>query len=180
MNSDDIVVWYCLSNSDSSALTDNGYYASPSNDVVNSYYIYTKGNITYSGAGHSGSAVKDDEAKLFINTMVAAFRSVAQKATIRITDAADSNSELQYKYFALDYQNVNGVSTAGPLDSDIDEDDRTIYFRIVDPSLSGVTEAKTLTYWYAAVDKDNVPGERKPLMTANVEKINYMIGVLPA
>jgi|GEM_PF-1390687 len=177
MNSDDIVVWYCLSNSDSSALTDNGYYASPSNDVVNSYYIYTKGNITYSGAGHSGSAVKDDEAKLFINTMVAAFRSVAQKATIRITDAADSNSELQYKYFALDYQNVNGVSTAGPLDSDIDEDDRTIYFRIVDPSLSGVTEAKTLTYWYAAVDKDNVPGERKPLMTANVEKINYMPGM---
>lgn len=40
----DIVVWYCLS---------GGNYNYSENDVVNNYYIYNKGNITYSGAGHA-------------------------------------------------------------------------------------------------------------------------------
>ena len=41
----DIVVWYTLSDQ-------NVYYSSPK-DVRNNYYIYTKGNVTYSGVGHS-------------------------------------------------------------------------------------------------------------------------------
>lgn len=85
----DIVVWYCLSDLSDNAKTrksqtewnngwgnDNGvnlYNVSPK-DVVNNYYIYSMGNVTYSGAGHTeptGMAEK----KLFVNTMVAAYNA---------------------------------------------------------------------------------------------------------
>jgi hypothetical protein len=79
MNAKNIFVWYTLESS-----------AYIKNDVVNAYYIYNAGNITYSGAGHSArqnqmttgfnglsTAVRNqiiNEVKLFINTMIAAYR----------------------------------------------------------------------------------------------------------
>lgn len=41
MSSGKIVVWYCLAGGD---------YDKTKNDVVNNYYIYNQGNVTYSGA----------------------------------------------------------------------------------------------------------------------------------
>ena len=52
----DVVAWYCL--------TDNYYNNSP-NDVRNNYYLYSKGNVIYTGAGHR-RVQNDDEIKLFI------------------------------------------------------------------------------------------------------------------
>ena len=46
-------------------------------DARNFYYTYSKGNITYSGAGHSNIS-GDEELKLFINTMVKAIRGANQ------------------------------------------------------------------------------------------------------
>ena len=46
-------------------------------DARNFYYTYSKGNITYSGAGHSDIS-GDEELKLFINTMVKAIRGANQ------------------------------------------------------------------------------------------------------
>ncbi len=76
MNTEDIVVWYCL--------TDDGTHSADTyrhgyNDVINSYYIYNIGNVTYTGAGHNvgtGSYEKttEVEAELFINTIIAAYR----------------------------------------------------------------------------------------------------------
>ena len=68
LNAADTVVWYCL----------KGDIYEP-NDASNNYYIYTKGNVTYSGAGHAyaenvSSKDNPDEAKLFVNTMIAAYR----------------------------------------------------------------------------------------------------------
>ncbi len=76
MNTEDIVVWYCLTDDGSSSADTyrHGY-----NDAINSYYIYNIGNVTYTGAGHGvGTAsyekTTEAEAELFINTIIAAYR----------------------------------------------------------------------------------------------------------
>lgn len=68
-NADNIAVWYTVDNDGGSDLY--GY-----NDCINNYYIYNCGNITYTGAGHDdcGKNITEQEAKLFVNTMIAAFR----------------------------------------------------------------------------------------------------------
>lgn len=42
-------------------------------DSANHYYMYTVGNLTYSGAGHLQTFSKQDEKEIFINTMFRAF-----------------------------------------------------------------------------------------------------------
>lgn len=80
MMADDLIVWYCLGHA--SSKSDNDLYSFVPNDVANQYYIFTRGNITYSGCGHSAvdnnARWKDPTAKeamLFINTMIAAYRA---------------------------------------------------------------------------------------------------------
>ena len=102
----DMVVWYTLDFDSGNNKTDkygNSYrYAADSNeawfsygvyprDVRNNYYIYNRGNITYSGAGHSGK-LTDNEVKLFVNTMVSAYRAASAAITMDIinTDASSN------------------------------------------------------------------------------------------
>ncbi|UOE93329.1 DUF5057 domain-containing protein [Alkalihalobacillus sp. LMS39] len=42
-------------------------------DSWNHYYTYSKGNVTYSGTGHTNTGFPDQEQKLFVNTMYRAF-----------------------------------------------------------------------------------------------------------
>ena len=44
----DIVVWYCISGVAGGNYKDTNIYNITPNDVVNNYYIYTMGNVTYS------------------------------------------------------------------------------------------------------------------------------------
>lgn len=69
-DNDDIVVWYCISDPKS---TTSGFGANY-NDVRNNYYIYNKGNVTYTGSGHS-KVQSDEEKKLFVNTLVLAYNN---------------------------------------------------------------------------------------------------------
>ena len=121
MNSDNIVVWYCLSGSRFDATTPN--------DVTNSYYIYTMGNITYSGAGHSGGTTTTQEAMLFINTMVAAYRSATSEPTLAIKAGADGQVPSNSMFVTSDYQ-------SGSLTASGDVSDGVVYFKVSDPSLS--------------------------------------------
>jgi hypothetical protein len=94
-------VWYCLA--DGSASSDNVYGYSP-NDVTNNYYIYSVGNVTYSGAGHSGSNnFSSNEAKLFVNTMIAAYRTGNTAPTVKITSDTTGDSKISCMYFHADY-----------------------------------------------------------------------------
>ncbi|HCT64124.1 MAG TPA: hypothetical protein DIC60_02430 [Lachnospiraceae bacterium] len=155
MNSDDIVVWYCLSSGTSN---DTSYYYDDSpNDAINAYYIYNKGNVTYSGVGHSaqnyhytGSSIETayvNEAKLFVNTMIAAYQSGSQAPTVSIKDSKEGTTDLQTKYFTMEY---NMDDTATVLESEFGDvsESRTVYFKISDPNLS---ESKTidLEYYYS-------------------------------
>lgn len=69
---DGAIVWYNLSNGvgDSTDI-----YSAKDGDSANNYYIYTRGNVTYTGLGHSGD-MTDDEIRLFINTMISSYRSI--------------------------------------------------------------------------------------------------------
>lgn len=74
---DDVVVWYVISNNDPDSYTENSnhrFYRAYHNDARNNYYIFNKGNVTYTGAGHS-AVTAEEESKLFVNTLVASYNS---------------------------------------------------------------------------------------------------------
>lgn len=105
----DIVVWYTLTNG-------NVYGTSPK-DVRNNYYIYTKGNVTYSGVGHSGIGSSEAELKLYINTMIAAYKAGTHAPTIEIKKSDEVNADiLNTIYETFDQQ----IDDAGAVVSDED------------------------------------------------------------
>jgi len=101
----DIIVWYTLGLADyaenNEKMMGNMYRLSPK-DVRNNYYIYTKGNITYSGVGHS-KVTKDDERKLYINTLVAAYKSAAVAPDVIFKESEKPDSaEKSVSYVSYD------------------------------------------------------------------------------
>lgn len=92
MEDPEVTVWYSLID-DSKKVRDfnkkgggNGSattYAVSPYDAANNYYIYSKANVFYSGVGHS-TVSKDMEARLFINTMIAAYRASYQPPVVDI------------------------------------------------------------------------------------------------
>ena len=62
LEDEDVVPWYNLTNNNIN-----------SGDSRNFYYTYSKGNITYSGTGHSNTYT-DTEMELFVNTIIKAER----------------------------------------------------------------------------------------------------------
>lgn len=145
----DIVVWYTIGGSNTSTTP---YTASP-NDVRNNYYIYSKGNVMYSGVGHS--SVKLDgwdedlqEAKLFINTIVAAYKNSVQNPVVTTlsspsVDAAEKNAE----YLTYDAGMADDTNK-GNLDTSID-----LNYSVFDSNLA--TSDKTITVKYYVKDDTN-------------------------
>lgn len=100
----EIVVWYCLSNSSNDgSYSSNTLYKSLPNDVRNNYYIYNKGNITYTGAGHRYFGNNEYEVKLFINTMVAAYRATISAPEISVTNGFDNEEGVSFVYMDSNY-----------------------------------------------------------------------------
>ncbi|WP_424766787.1 DUF5057 domain-containing protein [Paenibacillus sp. sgz302251] len=58
-----VIPWYNM--------TDSSYRTA--GDSWNHYYTYSKGNVTYSGSGHTNSNFPDWEQQLFVNTMYRAY-----------------------------------------------------------------------------------------------------------
>ena len=80
MEDKELVVWYTLAAS-------SGYYKDTERDGQNNYYIYSKGNVSYTGAGHS-SINTNDEAKLFINTIIKTIDAGNSKPKVNVTNGA--------------------------------------------------------------------------------------------
>lgn len=96
-------VWYCLTDSMGGAnfVTDNAYGAMP-NDVRNNYYIYSYGNVTYTGMGYSNE-MSTYEAKLFVNTLLAAYNVGVKNPKVSIVESVtDKEKELEYIYRMYD------------------------------------------------------------------------------
>lgn len=78
MEDEDLVVWYTLQR-------DSGYYNITRKDGQNNYYIYSKGNVTYTGAGHT-TIGGSDELKLFVNTIIKAIDSANTTPEVVVTN----------------------------------------------------------------------------------------------
>jgi len=151
----DIVVWYCLSDLEPDAKEkkysddktyDNIYNICP-NDVVNNYYIYNMGNVTYSGAGHTepdGLAEK----KLFVNTMVAAYSAGVKAPSVDFKDDSGNGIDSVFMMYDRDNNIVLGK-----------DDNVNVKLEAVDYNiLSGMTGIR-LEFFMAV--SENTPGAIK-------------------
>ena len=120
MEDPEVTVWYTLAddgkhkvceNIDGTAVT---YGVSPK-DAANNYYIYSRENVFYSGVGHS-EITQEMEAKLFINTMIAAYRASYEPPMIEImnpdAEITDVNT-MNYQMTANDEYNDDDATTSG-------------------------------------------------------------------
>ena len=111
MEDEDIVVWYTLD-------AGSSYYTKTYKDAANNFYIYSKNNITYSGAGHS-SIGNTQELKLFVNTVVKAIAGGNSEPVITVTNGAEvTNGTDTYN---LVY--VNSADTASNYEIDFKAED---------------------------------------------------------
>lgn len=160
----EIVVWYCLSNSnnDSYDYRYNNLYSSSPNDVRNNYYIYNKGNITYTGAGHRYFGNNEYEVKLFINTMVAAYRATISAPEISVTNGFDNEEGVSFVYVDSDFTENSSVSK--------EEDMVKISFTVKDDSIVSSTAKIQLLDESGEVNNLIVYDEKKQVVPYN--KVN--------
>ena len=96
----DVVVWYTL--------TGDKYNNYPK-DVRNYYYFYSKGNVIYTGAGHSTVGECDEEVNLFINAITAAANVTAVEPKASFVKAWDPNAGVKTtEYYMTDQTLWNG------------------------------------------------------------------------
>lgn len=123
-NGDDITVWYALAG-------DNYYNPTTStgirNNCTSGYYLYSRGNLTYTGAGHTNQ-FSEFEAKLFINTLVAAYTTVCTVPSAEYRNSVDTAVE---KYLLI----IPEYNSDSSLDSELAAND-DIYFKITDTNAS--------------------------------------------
>lgn len=160
----DIVVWYTLGNRYDGGEKDPGFkgngseYTFTPNDVVNGYYIYNKGNVTYSGVGHSkpgSNASQKYEAQLFVNTMIAAYRAGtrAPKMTFYESERADAQ-EITSLPVVYD-KNVGKNAETGDAESSVLRfEDGTFKNEFVD------TGAQSTKLYFELEDENLVRGEK--------------------
>ncbi|WP_455716471.1 DUF5057 domain-containing protein [Anaerosporobacter sp.] len=166
---DDVVVWYTLA-SDDKEVGSKRYDVLP-NDVRNNYYIYNKGNITYSGVGHSSGAT-EMEAKLFINTMVAAYKAASEKPSVTITNESLTTNKDGEQFLYVDYDVQKGVDGDTYTNLSGEEKDGKsyidVYYRVTNPNLD--TNAD-LSVKYFVVDEAGNDSEC-PVQLATTTKAN--------
>ncbi len=95
-NDDDVIVWYTLA---PNGTNDTFLYDYMGQDAVNNYYIYSKGNVFYTGAGHSGVTVNEE--KLFVNTIVKALMTANNVPTVSI----DNGEYVSENFYQIDILN---------------------------------------------------------------------------
>ena len=140
MNSDDIVVWYCLSGGGSKSPISNlslgSTYDYMTNDAVNQYFIYTRGNVTYTGSGHSTPRT-DDERELIVNTIIAAARQGQSAPGAVFTDPAGGKTGVNTFLIPADDNAI--IESSGT----VTDENRRIYFKLQDTSLGSDSCQKT-------------------------------------
>jgi hypothetical protein len=123
----DITVWLSLAGDS---------YTTAQKDARNNYYIYTKGNVTYSGVGHFNmdyyytgvETANAAEIQLYINTMVAAYRAGTHAPTLTLT--GEDGSELNVIYVGIDSK----LNASGQVEEEtqIDQGTEKVYVTVRD------------------------------------------------
>ena len=161
----DVTVWYNLTDRYDSDVTSNGtndgVYSSRSGDSRNNYYIYTKGNITYTGLGHKNATLTNDEVKLFVNTMVSSYRDVPAVPYARVENADASEHKGDYTL----YVPLTGAESA--------EDTIEIDFSIADENDHNITSVRSYRLQYTDAN-GNVLSDTIETSTPNGSLLTYL------
>lgn len=142
----DLIVWYSLAGTIGGeadfltgleALLQSNAYAAMPNDVRNNYYIYSLGNVTYTAMGYSAD-LSDYEAKLLVNTLIAAHDLGLKEPVVNIlNDKEDKGSIIYDVYRPFDEE-------AG-IFCDTDQD---IYFHVKDSNVIDGSKKVTINAYY--------------------------------
>jgi len=113
---EDMVVWYTLGPDTTS---NSIYYGNTRKDALSNYYIYSKGNITYTGAGHNKELENSEtELKLFVNTIIKAISAGNYLPNITVTNGVKSTSGYNIYNDGYEKENEYKISFI-PLDNDL-------------------------------------------------------------
>ena len=193
--STDMTVWYTLSyrtNTENKRISLNGisdttngsmYQVTPG-DGINNYYIYNQGNITYSGAGDT-KITKDEEIKLFVNTLISAYSAAEQAPTVKFYETSSSTSN-ELSSIAIPYDSIvnkkvindDGDLSDPDVDSSIEYDkDRNEYeYKFVDPNVDTNVAAEDKTaVFFKATDSNFKKGTKRMSLTFYLEVFNSEI-----
>lgn len=161
----DVTVWYNLTDSYDSDVraggTNDGVYSSRSGDSRNNYYIYTKGNITYTGLGHRNATLTNDEVKLFVNTMISSYRDVPEVPYARVENADASEHKGNYTL----YVPLTGAES--------EENTIEIAFSIVDENDHNITSIRNYRVQYTDAN-GNVISDTIVTSTPNGSLLQYL------
>lgn len=152
MEDEDIICWYTLSDGvvENEKWFNKGWYTRSLKDVSNNYYIYSNGNVTYSGVGHSkSSAMTTFEKKLFVNTMVAALRAGIEGPLAHIQDAYNMPTEDGEERYVV-YADVDADSS----DDDFNTNQNVDFYLTDDSVKDGNTDSLYLTVEIETDQKD--------------------------
>lgn len=140
----DIVVWYTIEDytTADSVYRDDLCSLSP-HDVRNNYYIYNKGNITYTGVGHS-AVTSEQEVKLFINTMVASYVASVKKPSVTIVEDGTTQAR-EITNITIPYTEDRVLSETG--------NSVRVYFNVSDNNIARGTKTITGTFYLNEVEK---------------------------
>lgn len=156
----DTVVWYALGENDGNDAGSNLYSDTKGGSLnpANGYYIYNKGNVTYTGAGHSSlSSAPNEEKMLFVNTLLAAYERTNQLPSVGFYDSLDGA--------ASPITTVVVPYDGNITDPDLNEGDTTVdssvlkntageyKYQFVDGNDASVTSGGTMVYY--RVNDDN-------------------------
>lgn len=166
----DVVVWYCLGGSKEAT---NIYEASP-NDVRNNYYIYSKGNVMYTGVGHTTGQTQT-ELELLVNTIVASYRQTAKPPIVTILNGNSIDSgEKEHEYLLFDEAMQEGTEQT------LLEKDLTLYYTFRDSNMVATEKKLAVTYYVGNEKVDGlvtrrVIGDREFPLGENDELISGQV-----
>ncbi|MDO5574803.1 MAG: DUF5057 domain-containing protein, partial [bacterium] len=162
----DIVVWYTID--DKNTNISNDIYKFSPGDVRNNYYIYNKGNITYSGVGHSNqekqyfennysASTNANEVKLFINTMIAAYRAGLRAPKVSVLDNKEYTSrKIENIYLAYDKQLEDYRKETNPMDDGLLDATEDVFFTADQVSFVEGEQVLAARYFYESDDADAI------------------------
>ena len=155
----DITVWYTLgagsADNGATQMTNSVYGLSPY-DARNNYYIYNRGSITYSGAGHSDITNTPQEIQLFINTMIAASKAGIQSPIVQILDSDLSNGiESDLIPFDANAQSYASNNSSEDLETD---DTNYVYFTATDLNVTNTNHWIEYRYFLALNSNEKYDG----------------------
>lgn len=139
-------------------------YNNSPNDARNYYYYYSKGNVIYTGSGHSaiagedseGTSWNDDEIKLFINSIVAAANVTAVQAEVHFVKSLNPTAETEQTRYYMTDQKMWTVGERNTLEKDMDFYLNIKDYNMVSADLSqkDLDEQEMTLQFYIADDKN--------------------------